>query len=494
MVPRAFLFTSAMPARINSNHSDEKTTPKQLKIEVCPFKDPSRPKFDRALDQANEKIMTTEIHSSPVVIPPKRKRTPRTATSMTSHDSRTVRSRSRTPRNSSRLRRSSSAAALSTPVASILEATAIPVPRRHWTTVRESRRSCRGNDAEELSKFLADRDEHRFADGSSSSALDVLLSPPEFREETDKPPHDDDAESAFSLESAPSLAHDDLESPGSVILSSPSPSQRSLSERRHRHLVTPEDCAYDHPLLQKNQLENLESATPSGGDGKDGDSSTRRRPSSRPRLRATFKSNLTASLRAIKSAAHTVSTFASPSVQPEDFLTRSLFTIAPELTDDRRPPPMSEPPSPALRRYLNPTPISPAEMHIYHEENPRDPTGTSSSKCPVSIQMQTYRRSDGHGAKKKGSRGSQGFSPVDPEIVPVTSRQREPRENSNFLRVVVLEMNMRRIGKLRDDIPIRTRFCLPPRKGNASVPSNGDYADEDGSAVPRRWIGVSADE
>ena len=354
---------------------------------------------------------------------------------------------------------------------------------------------------EEFSKFLM---EGIGSKDEQSTALDVLLSPsddgpPEGGGENEKQHEYDDAESALSAESAPSLAHDDLESPGSILLPSPSPSQRSSSERRHRQLaMPPEDCVFDHPLLQNEfPLEDPDSSAdlaPTDSIDGGGASARNSRSASRPRLRASFRSNLTASLRAIKSAAHTVSTFATPSVQPEDFLTRSLFTIAPELTDDRRPPPMSEPPSPALRRYLNPTPISPAEMHIY-QENPRDPFGTPSNKCPVSIQMQTYRRSDGRGGKKKGNNnnnnsGRKGFSPVDPEIVPATSRQREPRENSNFLRVVVLEMNMRRSGKLRDDIPIRTRIWLPPRK----VSSGGDYADEDGSAVPRRWVGVSTDE
>jgi len=43
-------------------------------------------------------------------------------------------------------------------------------------------------------------------------------------------------------------------------------------------------------------------------------------------------------------------------------------------------------------------------------------------------------------------------------------RPREPRENSDFLRVVVLEMNMRRKGKLRDGLG-RARIWLGPRDG-----------------------------
>ena len=60
------------------------------------------------------------------------------------------------------------------------------------------------------------------------------------------------------------------------------------------------------------------------------------------------------------------------------------------------------------------------------------------------------------------------------------------RENSDFIRVAVLEMLMRRNGKLADNVPGRARWALPPRQGR-----KGEYVVTDG--VPARWIGVSAD-
>ncbi|KAI7704710.1 hypothetical protein KC322_g6573 [Hortaea werneckii] len=84
-------------------------------------------------------------------------------------------------------------------------------------------------------------------------------------------------------------------------------------------------------------------------------------------------------------------------------------------------------------------------------------------------------------------------------------RHREPRENSNFLRVVVLEMNMRREGKLESG---RARIWLPPRQQQQySLSSRASFAspyffpeaEEDEESfeqcqekVPRRWRGVSA--
>ncbi|KAL1984267.1 hypothetical protein VTN96DRAFT_9319 [Rasamsonia emersonii] len=428
-------------------------------------------------------------HTDPVVIPPKR-------------------SQRRTPvnhldtRNSGRdtrrdMRRSSSANTLPrnvpTSVATLLEVTAIP-PRRSWT-VRSSRKLPPGNHVEDFSRLLMEgikpRDERGASlDGSGNSPLDFLLSPLD----DEKSMLASELESDLSVrstspDSVPSLDHE-LSSDTSSSPRTP-PSQRRHLDKRKYLSSPPEDCASDHPLLENEEPDSFQSFfTPSEP------ASVSSKPSSPsrtfPRLGSTFKSNLTASLRAIKSAAQTVSNFATPSVQPDDFLTRSLFSITPELTDDRRPLPMSEPPSPALRRYLNPITLSPAEMHVYHES----PQGSDqfAHSCPVSIQMQTYNRS-GSSTGRRRSRFSTGnasgyeqqLCSFDPEI-PMT-RQREPRENSDFLRVVVLEMNMRRSGKLRDDIPSRAKVWLPPRKPARLVSSA--YGDEEETAIPQRWVGVS---
>jgi len=66
-------------------------------------------------------------------------------------------------------------------------------------------------------------------------------------------------------------------------------------------------------------------------------------------------------------------------------------------------------------------------------------------------------------------------------------RQREHRENSDFLRVVVLEMNMRRTGKLDAKAGGRARVWLPPRK------QAQECVREEGK-VPVRWVGVSVED
>lgn len=435
-------------------------------------------------------------NTSPVAVPPKR--VPR-ATPIFQE---AAGNGKQTMRGSRTLPRCSSAAVsdrpLSNSIASVLEATAIPVPRRNLASSRRLPQRSRAGDFNQFLMEGANLRSDQLADAPSNTALDILLSPPE---ENDRQSKGNDCEAgtppaslhSISTESTPSLEHD-LDSQSSVPLSSPTSSQRSHAERRARQPSHSENCASDHPLLEAEASGTRLDPVVHDPLGLD---TSARKPSSPPRsspgLGSSFKSNLTASLRAIKSAAQTVSTFALPPIHQDDFLTRSLFTITPKLTDDRRPPPMNEPPSPALRRYLNPITVSPAEMHIYHEYPPESPE--AGRTCPVSIQMQTYQPSGTRGRRKADFHFSaiDGDLPYGPEMVP-TARQREPRENSDFLRMVVLEMNMRRSGKLRDDIPTRAQIWRPPRKnGPHRLVAFGDCGGDGDGPVPSRWVGVSVE-
>jgi hypothetical protein len=203
-----------------------------------------------------------------------------------------------------------------------------------------------------------------------------------------------------------------------------------------------------------------------------------------PRRKSAFKSNLTASLRALKSAAKSFSTLTTPYLAPDDFLTRSIMSIDQKIpfTDERRPR-LEDTPTPALRRYLNPTTNAPIEAHV-----PSSLTQMSTTKCTASIQMQTY----------KVSRAGKGSSPtvISRRTQPTTeddftmtagpvTRQRDMRENSDFIRIAVMEMAMRKKGKLDDQKPGRARWALPPRQ----APTKPYEIGEDG--VPVRWIGVT---
>ena len=159
--------------------------------------------------------------------------------------------------------------------------------------------------------------------------------------------------------------------------------------------------------------------------------------------RLNLVSNLTASLRVLKSAAKSFTALTASAAslqQPEDYLTRSILSISPQYTDERRPSPSTEVPAPAVRRYLNPWSAS-------YDESP----------CTGAVQMQTYNVS---GAAKTRAAAKR----AEDDAAPAAARPREVRENADFLRVIVLEMNMRRGGKLSDAAHGKARYMLPPRQ------------------------------
>jgi hypothetical protein len=262
------------------------------------------------------------------------------------------------------------------------------------------------------------------------------------------------------------------------------PESYGRAERREKIMQSPpaEDCVLDHPLLQFNR-EDCEEI--SHLDLTDIVTSSSSSPSSTERFKS-FKSNLTASFQALKSAAKSFSNFTAPSVPPDDLLTRSL--LSPKFTSEMRPKQLQGVPSPALRRYLNPqpAPISPTELSMQlHDSLMLDED--IDNHAPM-IQMQTYER---RGRSSSRRRRNDPFSEAGRALSNAPAvRQREPRENSDFLRVIVLEMNMRRVGKLDTKAVGKARIWLPPRKlGSSKAPSVANS-----TGVPDRWTSTLADE
>jgi hypothetical protein len=188
-----------------------------------------------------------------------------------------------------------------------------------------------------------------------------------------------------------------------------------------------------------------------------------------------------------------------PSIPPEDFLTRSFLTIDPQVpfTDERRPPPSQEEPTAALRRYLNPT-------TTVRLEQPRSAaTAATTHPFTASIQMQTYKVHRARNAPPSPGRPPPNLSsrclpspplparlqpdeiPVRLEFPPPGPRQREMRENPDFIRIAVMEMAMRKRGKLDDQRPGRARWALPPRKISAKPYEIGS------DGVPARWVSMT---
>ncbi len=288
---------------------------------------------------------------------------------------------------------------------------------------------------------------------------------------------------SLSNESMPSL---DTDYGSSTSASSISTSRiicgsRGGVERKLKSLCSSkiEECPLDHPLLPLPPTEDSElpSLAIDTGLAASGAPSTTRRQSG-------FKSNLSALLR---SAARSFSNFSAPAISRDEYLTRSLLPMSPPFTDERRPLPLLEPPDPALRRYLNPITASPAELHTHHEHAPSQ---KARSQCTTSIQLQTYQRMPRPSAKASAppifasATSAIAVAAEEPFAMP-SPRQREVRENSDFLRVIVLEMNMRRSGTMSETAPGKARMWLPARQGG----QRAEGSQQDG--VPRRWVGVT---
>ncbi|KAI4284844.1 MAG: hypothetical protein L6R38_001109 [Xanthoria sp. 2 TBL-2021] len=324
---------------------------------------------------------------------------------------------------------------------------------------------------------------------SSPCSWRLLLSPPEEIEDEDSnnesgnPVYGPLASfRSLSSESMPSLETDTESGYASSSPSTPGFPIRGFVSREKRSKsisssVT-EDCHSDHPLLVEHSEHEHVSGISSGDF--ETDDTQFHRPS-----RLSLKSNLTASLHRLKSAARNMTTLGAL-VTPRDHVqTQAALSGTSNFADERRPLPWAEPPDPALRRYLNPITIAPAELYSHRDLEERR---TSPRACTASIQLQTYqpgaRKSEKATAPPVFVVASPHKGAVDEPAVSTSQRHREPRENSDFLRVIVLEMNMRKVGKLSDVAPGRARLWLPARRSPAS-------SEDTGSEIPRRWTSLS---
>ncbi|KFZ02744.1 hypothetical protein V502_11536 [Pseudogymnoascus sp. VKM F-4520 (FW-2644)] len=375
-------------------------------------------------------------------------------------------------------------------VTSLLANTTIPPPRFRTLTRRNGQTQRLTLDAAFSEKGDSEKE---YSPTLGGSPLDFLLCPPD--DVPDMDPLGSDAESlphlsyvskrTVSADSVPSLTDNSIGGSYLSFGSSVSPQSRGkrfLPTRKLEPLAsTLGDLPLDHPLSDP-ELDSWEIDFRVFGDG----NKDTQKPGDMPTLRqkSAFKSNLTASLRALRSAAKSISNMTAPMITPDDFLTRSIIAIDPKVpfTDERMPPRLDKMPTPALRRYLNPTTNAPIEAHV-HASRPQ----ATCSQCTASIQMETYSKSSKAAKTEAETVTSKHSGNSSPEACngPVT-RQRDMRENSDFIRVAVMEMRMRRNGKLDENAPGRARWALPPRRVSTGVYEIGE------GGVPLRWVGVTA--
>ena len=476
MVPRAYLYNSP-PSHTSSKRNNEEKSPASGEERV------SR-KDKGAKSALPPKMLTPQSTTRPVVIP----------TRTRNGDQR----KSREFMSRERIRKdlSSPHDPSSTPsVAALLAMTSLSESNYNPSSGIACKESSRAANWKQDTRHR--EMPKRALSSSNPQSWGMLLSPPE---ETDPESCSFESDAtlgplssvrSMSSESMPSLGTDteSLNSVGDPATPELAIGSRSGGDRRQKSISTSkgEDCVLDHPLLPQLATTYLEEQSHEG----DFDDLSPERTLAAS-SRSSFKSNLTASFRKLRSAAQSFSTFTAPAVPPDDYLSRSLLSISPQFTDERRPLPSDETPDPALRRYLNPITISPSEFHHHLE---KETFSSSQSDCKASVQLQTYRRKKG-GSEKASSPPvftSQQQALDAADGVPHVShpRQREPRENSNFLRVVVLEMNMRKVGKLNDASPGRARLWLPARQtGKTGLGEEGKGGES--KEIPQRWMGLNA--
>lgn len=386
-------------------------------------------------------------------------------------------------------------------VAALLAITSIPVPER----MKRSPRSLSTNRQVDTRPPMARKTSSPATLDQSLRSLAVLLCPPNEADSDDMSCESDSTvglPSSIGSRSTHSMAS--LEADASSWSSASIPSSPGLANVMRYGVERPKlirflskDCGLDHPLVpdsvepDPNQLLGLELVEPLP---------VHRRQ--RGAAKSKFKSHLTASLRTLKSAAVSFSGLSTPIIQQQDdFIARTVLSISLPFTDEQRPVSSDGLPDPALRRYLNPLSISPAELHFHHYH----PLPRSRRLCTASIQLRTIQ----NGTRDRKSSSSSSSSahatappvfaahplsnvPSNNQFTTASTRQREPRENSAFLRVIVLEMNMRRAGKLSHTAPGRARLWLPARSDASASEvedSAGDGGGGGGGGVLRRWVG-----
>ncbi|MCJ1388192.1 hypothetical protein MMC18_001037 [Xylographa bjoerkii] len=376
--------------------------------------------------------------------------------------------------------------AVSPSMAALLAMTSMPESKSLGSRRMKSGRARRVSDLKSLECTRKDQTRPPLS-SSNPQSWELLQSPPQDSDTDDWSIGSDSTVAplssfhSLSSESMPSLDID-LESPQSASQVSTPGKRFGKRDRRGKSLSESfvEDCGIDHPLSPSQH---------SSGSYIDGHAHANDIELVPPNVsmsvtpsRFSFKSNLTASLRVLKSAAQS---FSNMAVQRDEFLTRSILSLSPQYTDERRPVIFEEVPDPALRRYLNPITASPSELHFHHNQIPGR---SAQERISASIQLQTYQRPV---TPSKNATSPPIFIPSSKDAFasePLveaysSSRQREPRENSDFLRVIVLEMNMRKAGKLNEASLGRARIWLPPRQlGKQQVLET--------KGVPRRWTGI----
>lgn len=475
MVPRSFRYTAAPPME-SLDEKDvrmrpRKSLPTKSRITSIP----------RPLSPVRTVTEPTRMPTQPVSVPKPERTVKAEATSMPAVN----RSANATGRKTSK----HDPNALPPAVAALLAVTEIPRPRRNQFQRRSAKP--RRISLDELVHEWKN-DESLKSTYGSSPALSVLLEDPDSGDAPLPASAQSVPEESFlytrsvSADSVPSLEADDISILSNESLSTPESlrsrkSSSNLRKQASRSLPTAEECVLDHPLAETPTLDE---------DPDDGLilSPANLSRSTTPKPKSSFKSNLTSSLQALKNAA--ISSISSltntttpqqrtqASPMPDNVLWSHPF-LFPRFSSEVRPA-ITGTPTEARRRYFNPAPLTFEEQEAPFQLALHAPFLAEPTESAPTIQLQTYGRARRKSAMK---RGLDPHSEAGMALLGVGVRQREVRENSDFLRVYVIETNMQRCGKLKGS---RAKIALPPRQVGQSM------TEQMCEKVPRRWVGESA--
>lgn len=338
----------------------------------------------------------------------------------------------------------------------------------------------------------------------SSPNMHILLSPPEHAPSMSRSSSEEtldtfDTGGSSSVESLPSLSTDER-SVTSSVLRSPRELPRRATREKAFSLSESVENNLEHPLSFED-----DSQVPGNDDTEvePSESSLSIPKSPNARRQSSFKSNLTASLTAIKSSWRSLSNFAStPYTLPEDHLSRALFAESQSIQREMRPRPLDRPPSAEMRRYLNPSKYHASpHMEFHHHgsvmehidyEHIPSACDTSDSRQEGSIiALQDRNMIDPSPQVPSGS-SSNAILTEAGRVMHDSNQQhrREIRENSEWLRICLLETNMRRAGKI--DGPGHAKLWLPARE----VTQLGTRLEDlqlGSRKVPARWVPMNYD-
>lgn len=473
MVPRSFRYSAAPPM----DTWDEKGTKK--KTRPLPWNGRER----QQVTSTPRPISPSRTTSEPVRTPTQPVPVPTTEREHASK-SQDMPKPNRTPVAIRRKSSNHDPNALPPAVAALLAVTEIPRPKRNQFQRRRSAQPRRISLDELVNEWK--NDGSLISSYGSSPGLSILLEDPDGSEEPCPTPAESVPEDSFfeykrsfSAESVPSLEADDRSILSTESVSTPGSlrSRRSVQnlkkEKVSRSLPTAEECHSDHPLVPSNENPDDDLILSM--------SSAKKPPA--PKTKTSFTSNLTSSLQALKNAAiSSISSFTSnaPAQQADDALWSHPY-LFPRLSPEVRPA-ITGKPTKAQRRYLNPPRLTFDDLAAPYQLALHAPFLAEETKNGPSIPLQQKASKSQKLLKRNPNPNSELGRAL---LASAGVRQREVRENTDFLRMMACELNMKRSGKLTY---ARAKIFRPPRKTNPFE----NAEDQGEEKVPKRWVGESA--